>query len=568
MALVCKRIAQHTLRYMYTHLTWVFREHTGSGSVAKRIPKIEETVETSTNLQCVRKVDIQLCTSTKSLKLLGNMTGVSKLSISFGYAHDSSQTYFTCEDFERLYGDTLLPKLEELTIAPLRMEDLKVLSKARRLETLKVILGGQNPDLTKQDLKRSGTADILFQTVGLEQKNYWPELKVVCYENIWDPNPHHDDDGDDDLNSQSVYHPNGLYIRFTRLKSVFRQYLLHRGYDVKFTKPFEMRLSHLMHLPCQKECNIRATRLFIRWLRRVNGPDADDIFWMTGNRYRQPPAGSHEKQAELENRLLLFYQGPIKFKLSGWLAPIYGAHDTDRLLDILASKIQRLTFLPTGFFRAEGELPEPHQDEINWTRFLKKFLSKCKGMTEFRLRWEEPINYAHFPLRTFAQQLAGLCRNFRLRVLDIDVSTLMGPPAVQTYIFNDEELCAVNKHLSWINVPEQLPGRRNSDELMLLNLRELTLRNMCINSRAEFEWFMSLTTLKKLEKLRIDGLVWHRGPHRLANVYGWVYQIPDEGDEEDPNNYDSFIDMNCRVPEIWNDKAWDGDDAEKDNSSS
>ncbi|KAI5816827.1 hypothetical protein BZA77DRAFT_293136 [Pyronema omphalodes] len=138
----------------------------------------------------------------------------------------------------------------------------------------------------------------------------------------------------------------------------------------------------------------------------------------------------------------------------------------------------------------------------------------------------------------------------------------MGPPAVQTYIFNDEELCAVNKHLSWINVPEQLPGRRNSDELMLLNLRELTLRNMCINSRAEFEWFMSLTTLKKLEKLRIDGLVWHRGPHRWANVYGWVYQIPDEGDQEDPNNYDSFIDMNCRVPEIWNDKAWDGDDAE------
>jgi hypothetical protein len=74
---------------------------------------------------------------------------------------------------------------------------------------------------------------------------------------------------------------------------------------------------------------------------------------------------------------------------------------------------------------------------------------------------------------------------------------------------------------------------------------------------------MSLTNLKKLEKLRIDGLVWHRGYHRWAYAYGWMYQIPDEGDEEDPNDYDSWSDKgHSRVPDTWNEKAWDGDDAE------
>lgn len=41
-----------------------------------------------------------------------------------------------------------------------------------------------------------------------------------------------------------------------------------------------------------------------------------------------------------------------------------------------------------------------------------------------------------------------------------------------------------------------------------------------------------------------------------------MYQIPDEG-EEDPNDYDSWSDKGYgRLPDTWNEKAWDGDDAE------
>ncbi|KAI5814684.1 hypothetical protein BZA77DRAFT_294804 [Pyronema omphalodes] len=375
MALVCKKISQHTLRYMHMHLT----QHPPT------------------------------CNAN---------------------AYDSSRMTFTCETFERLYGETLLPKLQEITIAPLRMEDLQgILSKARSLERMNIILPARNImrsyDGLVQGMQQLGRNHVLARTVGqqlkelyiyyglshdawpltipcLDDRDLWPELKVVQYENIWDP---------------------------------------------------------------------------------ITGRESD---------------------------------------------PICG-------------RINLLT-------------------ENEWTRFLMEFLPKCENMTEFRLHWKGMGGDTNFPLRTFAQQLADLCRDFQLRALDIDASALMKPPN-HPYVFNDEELCTVNKHLSWINVPERLPGYSSSDKLMLLNLRELTLRNLFIHSKAEFEWFMSLTTLKKLEKLRIDRLVWHHGYHRWANVYGWMYQISDEGNEEDPKNYDSRCDKGYRKPPTWDEKSWDGDDS-------
>jgi hypothetical protein len=135
-------------------------------------------------------------------------------------------------------------------------------------------------------------------------------------------------------------------------------------------------------------------------------------------------------------------------------------------MNILTGKIKRLTFSPTGFGRTEGDETEPHIEEIEWTRFLIGFLPQCKNMTEFRVQWKGVGAHTNFPLRTFAQQLADLCREFQLRVLDIDACRLMEPPN-RPYVFKDEELCTANKHLSWINVPEPLPGHRSSDKLML-----------------------------------------------------------------------------------------------------
>ncbi|KAI5816817.1 hypothetical protein BZA77DRAFT_353736 [Pyronema omphalodes] len=448
-----------------------------------------------------------------------------------------------------------------------------------------------------QALQQPITRDILAKTVGkqlkelfihnrpcrnawpveipsLHDKGLWPELKLVQYDNIWDPTPCHHSDPDSSSDSESesyseseydsLYGVDAIHARMNLLRSVYRQNVLHGEYQVKFTRPFVMRFPQLMDFPCENDLHIREARAFISWLRGVNGPDADDLHWMTNFGNGPSAAGFEAGTRELMLRLALFYEGPIKFRLSGEYAPIFPSLDTDRLKNILASRTQRLSFSPNGFTRTDGDGQEPHQEEIDWTSFLMEFLPKCKNMTEFRLVWEGITVHGNFPLRIFAQQLAGLCRDFQLRALDVDASTLMGPPN-RPYVFDDEQLCIVNKHLSWINVPEQLPGCKDSDELMLLNLRELTLRNLYINSKAEFEWFMSLTTLKKLEKLRIDGLTWHRGYHRWAHWYGQMRLIPDEGYEGSATDYCSSDSAMEYI--TWDDQLLEGDDDQSDCSS-
>ncbi|KAI5814677.1 hypothetical protein BZA77DRAFT_294800 [Pyronema omphalodes] len=460
MAVVCKEISQHTLRYMHMHLTWVLREDTGAGSILETISKTEKAVATSTNLQCVRKVDMSRCMKMQSLMLLRNMPNITKLGIDFTFTDNVSEIYFTCEDFERLYGDTILPKLEEITITPVRMEDLQgILSKARSLERMHIVLPTQDithsHDGLVEGMQQQGRNHVLAQTVGkqlkelfiyyglsnvawplaipcLDDRRLWPELKVVQYQNILDRITRPD--------------PDPICGRINLLKSVYRQH-------------------------------VRQSREFIHWLSSANGPDADDIYLMTDDDdtllstdlsvieeddFMQLEIDALEEIVDLETRVTLFYERPIKFRLGG-------------------------------------------------------------------LHWKGTGGGTNFPLRDFALQLASLCRDSQLRALDIDASRLMSPPPNRPYAFNDEELCTVNKHLSWINVPQLLPGR-NPYELMLRNLRELTLRNLYINSKAEFKWFMSLSSIKTLEKLRIYGLVWHHGYHRWA--------------------------MN-RIPDTWNEKAWD-----------
>ncbi|KAI5814710.1 hypothetical protein BZA77DRAFT_294829 [Pyronema omphalodes] len=467
MSLVCKKISQHTLRYMYQHLTWVLRERRVPGPLPKNLTKIRETI----------KVDMSRCITKQSLMMLRNMTSITNLVIVFRLHPKSARMNFTSEDFQRLYGDTLLPKLKELSIAPLTMKDLQgILSKAKSLERMKIVLPGRSPvfhNFPEQDLrqcrgdcihaltiaKQLKELSIYHQTLAardwsytipcLHNKNLWSQLKVVLYENIWNP--------------VALFEYDLVDSRSDYLTAVYRQHVLHGGYDVKFTEPLEMRFSDLRKLQCADEAQIQQARELIHWLSGVNGPNADDLFLFTSDRRTLLSTDSLEELDDVERRLSLCYWKPIKFRL--------------------------------------------------------------------------------------------------------DASGLAKPPDIP-YVFNDEKLCTANQHLSWINVPQYFPSRhRTLNRLMLMNLRELTLRNLFIHSTAEFEWFMSLTTLKKLEKLRIDGLVWHRGFHRWAYVYRWVYVIKE--DVQDTKDYYSWNRKINRIPDIWDEKAWDcdGEDAKSAHST-
>ncbi|CCX07619.1 Protein of unknown function [Pyronema omphalodes CBS 100304] len=44
MALVCKKISQHALRYMHTHLTWVLHDNTLYAPIPEKLDQIQETV--------------------------------------------------------------------------------------------------------------------------------------------------------------------------------------------------------------------------------------------------------------------------------------------------------------------------------------------------------------------------------------------------------------------------------------------------------------------------------------------------------------------------------------------
>jgi hypothetical protein len=267
----------------------------------------------------------------ESLKMLRNMTRITNLGIIFRYADDKSQMLFTCEAFERLYGDTLLPKLKELSIAPPMIEYLEgILSKAKSLERMIIVLPKRDVrwgDVTLQDLQQSGRNYILARTVGkqlkelsidyapsssyswpltipcLDDKDFWPQLKVVRYENIWDPMTRRESDP--------------ICGRSNFLKGVYRQHVLHGGYEVKFTEPLELRFRDLVKLPCEDELQIQEAREFIRWISSANGPDADDIFLSTDDLGTLLSGESQEELYHMEKRLSLFYENPIKFRLGG-----------------------------------------------------------------------------------------------------------------------------------------------------------------------------------------------------------------------------------------------------------
>jgi hypothetical protein len=44
MALVCKKISQHALRYMHMHLTWVLHDNTLYAPIPEKLSEIQETV--------------------------------------------------------------------------------------------------------------------------------------------------------------------------------------------------------------------------------------------------------------------------------------------------------------------------------------------------------------------------------------------------------------------------------------------------------------------------------------------------------------------------------------------
>lgn len=314
------------------------------------------------------------CTTMDSLKMLRNMTSITNLGIIFRYADDKRQMCFTCEAFQRLCGDTLLPKLKELSIAPPMIQYLEgILSKAKSLEKMTIVLPKRDVrggDVTLQDLQQSGRNYIFARTVGkqlkelsidyapsssyswpliipcLDDKDSWPQLKAVRYENIWDPMTRRESDP--------------ICGRANFLKSVYRQHVLHGGYEVRFTKPLELRFPDLVKLTCEDELQIQKAREFIRWISSTNGPDADDIILSTDDFGTLLSGESQEELYHVEKRLLLFYENPIKFRLSGYFAPRNAGRNTQRLMNILTGKIKRLTFSPTGFGRTKGDEAEPH----------------------------------------------------------------------------------------------------------------------------------------------------------------------------------------------------------------
>ncbi|KAF8245473.1 hypothetical protein K440DRAFT_407088 [Wilcoxina mikolae CBS 423.85] len=487
------------------------------------------------------------------------MTGLTKLGICFRDTNSNPNSYSEA-DFEEEFGDTLIPRLEDLSVYPFGgVEAMEgILRKAASLEKLLIALPfefrpvagamnknhlltqtvgkqlkelhfGSQDDDTSQYLNApdDDSLELGFKPLpDLGSKDDWPHLKLVEFGRIWALD-------DDDMD------------RINFLQNVWKAHTKHGGWKVKFREPVLLELYEVSALASKGESGIERASSFFSWLREVNSEDVDVVaIGMETHRV----LSEELNDAALANLAIFakhLFRGGLKLKLTGYFPPNAEPAVTP-VLKKLTPLITRLTVHPDemlhGFGDAEDDLAEAQDAFVQWSDFLKGFLPKCTHMKTLRIRSNTTGQGGDIPLGKFETELATLCRKHKFRNLDIDACALTQPETNagndMPFTMNIEEPYMAIKHLAWISLPDPRSGWNNLEN-NLLNLRSLTLTGIFLHRQTEFIWFTNLTAkLKYLEKLRVHGLVWHAG-HDKEQSWEEDEEWCDASDNDDDE--DTFV---------------------------
>lgn len=491
-----------------------------------------------------------------AFKMLRKFTGVTSLAIRFRntlrYPNSYSESDFVAE-----FGVTLLPQITELIVYPSNgfcypanvFENLKeILHCSTSIEKLLVALP---TSIWKTDTPPMEVDNVLTKTVGsqlkelrfgaqeeevdtvgfdypvgpsfvfgypsipdLGRKEDWPFLKVVEFGRLWSRLG----DGMD---------------RIKLLLSIWRATVRHGGWVAKFREPLELELYELSHIAPGE------AHAFLSWIKQHKGPETDDLVigMDTHNFIIEGLEGTTRNR--VATSVVELFGNELALKITGDFPPTAEPYLMP-ILDKITPYIKRLTVDPEQVLNNEYviDISDAQYAFVQWSEFLKMFLPKCTNMETLRIRSDSTGKGGDIPLAKYDSEIATLCRDHKLRYLDVDASALTQP---ETNASTDMEFskCAQEpylaiQHLMWISLPDSRSGW-NSFRNNLLTLHHLTLHGIFLHRQTEFIWFTNITSkLKNLEKLEVHGLVWHTG---YSKELAW------EEDEEweDENEEDNYV---------------------------
>lgn len=408
--------------------------------------------------------------------MLRNMTGVTKLSVRFSTISRKPRGF--CEaDFEAEFGESLVPQLRDLSLYPSKDLDRVegILQKATGLERLLLALPrrlrddgcfgvGSDHLLTRTVGKRLkelclGTTEparavgmpteVLPPLPDLGAKGDWPNLKLVEYGEVWQP--------DRDLLGR---------VRF--LLAAWDAQQRHGGYQVRLHRPFALELHEFRELVDTRDAGRERASLeragqFLAWLKTLSdlhGADEDDV--AMGPATSQALIDLHDEKATLE-----FSGFAQQLLCGGFRMTIHGISppsDHPRVLDVLKALVPlatRVTIRPEQT-PAEADLLLSLSQFTQWGNFIGGLLPRLQNVATLRFRSDSTGHGGDIPLGNYQKELAGLCRSRRLRHLDVDAWALTQP---ETNVSNDIPFCdgaddpyMAIKNLGWISLPDPRSG--------------------------------------------------------------------------------------------------------------
>jgi hypothetical protein len=490
----------------------------------------------------------------EAFTLLENLTGIKKLSIRFRDTEQSPSAY-TEAHFAAKFPD-LLSQLKELNVYPshdfaalepilkhtTELEKLfvsvpymfqpegarftpdHVITKTVGKQLKELRFGAQDDDLQDYDDAEYFPNSITrFSSLpDVSNKSDFPNLKKVEFGQIW---IREDDD-------------------FDKLKfwlDVWRAQIAHGGWNVKLHGPLEIEWGELVEL---KKKGLEVSKQFLAWLDTLKGPEDDDIVFAEDmvHVWEELPIA---ERTEVTNFALRLFEdrGKMSVKITGEYPPTTEPH-TYNVLQKVSPFMTSVTIRPQQFpitgmrLGREDAIQEAQEAFAQWTDFFKEFFPKCTSLETLRIRSDTTGDGGDIPLGKYEVELARLCRQFKLRSLDVDASALTQPETNAgnnvPYTINHEEPHMAIKHLAWISLPDPRSGY-NDLKNNLLNLTHLTLHAIFLTRQTEFIWFTNIPAkLKNLVKLRVNGLVWHAGYDRQQ---AWIEKNPsweDIDDDDDP----------------------------------
>lgn len=292
------------------------------------------------------------------------------------------------------------------------------------------------------------------------------------------------------------------------------------------------------------------------WLAK-NIPGWDDEFLIGDVSFLNPVEANPKLEGFLKKMETIADVIPLKLRIDSVVPPTR----KNRMLSIVkkfASCLVQLTVSPSEI----DPTGEAGDDEfvataakmafVEWCEFLMTILPLCKNMHTFRTvsrtRGEGADIALHGKLEHF---ITALCKDHKLRHLDIDAASLLQPESLPGSVLFDrdepgEAPRVVIQGLAWMSTPRGSSMRPDFSNC-LQNLRTLKIRNLFILRQVEMVWFTNLTAkLKNLELIEIHGLVWHIGYEGdEANFEDGV-----EGDDEDDEWQDSEFDYDEEIPSM------------------